>query len=797
MVNELRYDGVPPDLRASACFCLWGYRHRNGKQTKVPYSPATGAKARANDQSTFGGFEDAVRALGRRPQEYDGLGVGLFGDLVGVDIDHCINDSGELSSVAKDIIDSLNSYTEISPSGRGVHVLCRAPGLSYGTADYYTKNSRLGVEIYAAGRTNRYLTLTGDVLRSCGAQERTAELKSVLDRYMRRGGTQPPTHAESTHEEAQVLDDAEVIDRMLSSAKGESIARLWAGELDGYSSQSEADLALCNHLAFWTGKNAEQIDRLFRQSGLMRGKWDRPQSGSTYGAITIERAVRDCTAVWAPGSAVDKREGVMRALGFLRACDAAHNPRYKRDDIGAGYLLADYLKPFARPLARGKAWVVYDGRRWSDSMGEAVVEEAAKDMSRALALYASELPDCEMKDYLDWAGKWTQRAKRKIYIQDAASPHVVSRGEFDRDPWLLNLNNGTLDLRTMELHGHDPDDLITHLAPVDYDPDAVCERWERFIGEIMEPGDAESKSDDGQRTGQEKALFLQRFFGYCLSGDTRAEAFLIMYGPTSRNGKSVFVETIQTLMGDYGKVINADTLLLSRARDGSGPSEDIARLNGTRMASVGEIPQGAKLDAARMKSLTGGDSVNARFLGENSFDFTPQFKLVLHTTHLPQCSDLSVFDSERALVLPFSRHFEPHEQDRTLKSEFSKPDNLSGVLNWLIAGLMEYKRIGLFPPTPVIGATREYRKDSDKIARFIEDVLEVSTDGEERTAYVYDVYKEWCRENGQYPESSKSFLRGLERAGLRIARARPKCGPGEKTTLLFGYRVSSSYLTAA
>ena len=212
MVNEHRYDGVPPDLRASACFCLWGYRRRNGKQTKVPYSPATGAKARANDQSTFGGFEDAVRALGRRPQEYDGLGVGLFGDLVGVDIDHCINDSGELSSVAKDIIDSLNSYTEISPSGRGVHVLCRAPGLSYGTADYYTKNSRLGVEIYAAGRTNRYLTLTGDVLRSCGAQERTAELKSVLDRYMRRGGTQPPTHAESTHEEAQVLDDAEVID---------------------------------------------------------------------------------------------------------------------------------------------------------------------------------------------------------------------------------------------------------------------------------------------------------------------------------------------------------------------------------------------------------------------------------------------------------------------------------------------------------------------------------------------------------------------------------------------------------
>ena len=793
MVNECRnYDKVPLSLRDTAQFCVWGYRTRNGKQTKIPYTPVTGEKARTNDQSTFGSFASAVRAVELCPQEYSGIGVGIFGDLVGVDIDHCIDDCGVLTSAAKDIIERLDSYTEISPSGHGIHILCYAPGLNYDTATYYTKNSSAGIEVYAASMTSRYLTLTGDVLHGCEVQERREELRSLLEIYMRRNETVMPGPREYANEENYEIEDSDVMSRMLSSSKGESIARLWGGDSEGYASQSEADLALCNHLAFWTGKNQEQMDRLFRMSGLMRDKWDRAQSGSTYGAITIARAVTDCIAVWTPGGIECKRGGISRALEFLKNNDAAHNPRYQRDDIGAGYLLADYLKPFARPIGRGKTWMVYDGRRWSDAAGDAAVEEAAKDMSRALARYASELPESEMKEYLSWAGKWTQRAKRKLYIQDASSAHVVSRGDFDRDLWLLNLNNGTLDLRTMTLHEHNPDDLITHLAPVNYDPDAVCERWERFVEEIMAPCDG-----DNQGAALEKARFLQRFSGYCLSGDTRAEAFLVMYGPTSRNGKSVFVETEQALMGDYSKVINADTLLQSRSRDGSGPSEDIARLNGTRMASVGEIPQGAKLDAARMKSLTGGDTVNARFLGENSFDFKPQFKLVLHTNYLPQCSDLSVFNSGRALVLPFSRHFEPHEQDRTLKTEFRKPENLSGILNWMLAGLAEYTKIGLAPPEQVIEATREYRKDSDKVARFIEDALEPNPDGEERTAYVYALYKEWCRDNGQYAESSKNFLRGLERAGMRIEKARPKTGVCGVTTLLRGQSIRASYLTVA
>ena len=185
--------------------------------------------------------------------------------------------------------------------------------------------------------------------------------------------------------------------------------------------------------------------------------------------------------------------------------------------------------------------------------------------------------------------------------------------------------------------------------------------------------------------------FLQRYLGYCLSGDTREESFLVMYGPTSRNGKSVCVEVIRSVLGDYSKTAQAETLMVSGRKDGRGPSEDVARLAGARMVSVAELPQGGKMDASVVKQLTGRDSVTARFLGQNSFEYVPQFKLLLHTNHLPQCSDLSVFDSGRVLVLPFSRHFEEWEQDKGLKDEFRKPENLSAVLNWLLKGLADYR----------------------------------------------------------------------------------------------------------
>lgn len=798
----MSYERVPAYLRETGKFCLWKYEDRAGKRTKVPYSP-NGGMASTNKPNTFSDFGRAEAVLNRRPGKYYGLGVGLFDDLVGVDIDHCV-EGGRLSSLAQDIVKRVGSYAEFSPSGTGVHILCRAPGLAVDKGRYYTKNPQNGVEVYAAGYTNRFLTLTGNALNDEDLNERTWEIADLLERYMRRDSPSvavAEAEAEDSDADAALLDDAEVIDRMLSSTNGKVIAALWAGEwAENYSSQSEADMALCNHLAFWTGKDAAQMGRLFRESGLYREKWDRAQSGSTYGAITIERAIRDCKEVWSPdyrsAGVVERNSGVEQALEFLRTVDAFHNPRYTPDDIGSGYLLADYLRPFARPTPESKGWKVYDGKRWKTDVGGIVVSGAARDLSRALAVYSAELQDKEMQLCLNWSARWARSNNRKTYIQEAASVHPVSESDFDQDKWLLNLNNGTLDLRTETLRPHDPDDLITKLAPVEYDPTAVCHRWDSFIREIMEPGDGEEVGSGTEKAQarEQKSQFLQRYLGYCLSGDTREESFLVMYGPTSRNGKSVCVEVVRAVLGDYARTAQAETLMVSNRKDGRGPSEDVARLAGARMVSVGELPQGGKLDASVVKQLTGRDSVTARYLGQNSFEYIPQFKLLLHTNHLPQCSDLSVFDSGRVLVLPFSRHFEEWEQDKGLKDEFRKPENLSAVLNWLLRGLAEYRDNGLAPPAAVRAAVSSYRKDSDKIARFVDDALSENIEAEVRTSLVYDAYRTWCRCNGHLVESNQTFLRGLERAGLSTKKKRPRDNSCGVTTVLLGYEIDLEYV---
>ena len=164
----MAYDNIPQDLRDTARWCCWGYRNKDGRQTKIPYNPRTGAKARSNDPETFGSFQEATAAVRRRPDKYYGVGVGLFGDLVGIDIDHCVSKGGELTALAQEIVEKVGCYAEKSPSGSGIHIYCRAADFQPDKERYYTKNPENSVEVYVAGCTNRYLTVTGDAINNEG-----------------------------------------------------------------------------------------------------------------------------------------------------------------------------------------------------------------------------------------------------------------------------------------------------------------------------------------------------------------------------------------------------------------------------------------------------------------------------------------------------------------------------------------------------------------------------------------------------------------------------------------------------
>ena len=327
-------DNLPAQLREHGLFCCWRYETRPGsdKPTKVPYNPRTGGGAQSTNPQTFTPLAAALGAL--EGGGYDGVGVGVFGSLGAVDIDHCIDENGAWTDLAADICRTMGAYTEYSPSGHGLRILFTVPdGFQYDKARYYINNQKLGLEVYIAGATQKYVTVTGNTFTpGLDLEERGEQLAAVMEKYMvrPRAKEQPPAPLDWNAEigGAADLDDLSLIERAKRSKNGAAFEALWAGDITGYKSHSEADVALCNALAWWTGGDAERVDRLFRQSGLMRKKWDRPQSGSTYGALTIQNAVSTAQGDYDP---------------------TVQRPTAKQDFAGAG-LPAPY-EPFEPPNA--------------------------------------------------------------------------------------------------------------------------------------------------------------------------------------------------------------------------------------------------------------------------------------------------------------------------------------------------------------------------------------------------------------------------------------------------------------
>lgn len=778
---NVQVENLPQTLREKGLFCCWRYENRQGteKATKVPYNPRTGGGAQSTNPGTFAPLAVALKAAENK--QYDGIGVGVFNGLGAIDIDHCMSDDGELSKMAFDVLQTMQTYTEYSPSGRGLRILFTVPeNFHYDKSKYYINNQSAGLEVYIAGATQKYVTVTGDSLtHELDLQERGEQLQAVLERYMIRPQRTAAAPA-ATLTTPVDLDDLTLIEKAKQSRNGNTFTALWNGDISGYKSHSEVDLALCNALAFWTNKDANRIDKLFRQSGLMREKWDRRQSGSTYGALTVQSAVASNHAGYNPQTYFQRQTEKITAITpngprTLADLQPDRNSRYGWHDLGNGNLFSDWFQNVARYVPERKKWFIYNGRVWEPDTGNLRAMELCKKLADDLAVYALSIQDEKRRtDYLDFVRHWQRRNYRETILKDAASVYPVSLSEFDKDPFLFNCLNGPLDLRTGDFRSHSPADMLSKLSGVTYDPNAKCERWNQHINEVMEGT-------------QNKALFLQKAMGYGLTGDTRHECFFILYGPTSRNGKGVTMETYMNLMGDYGRAARPDTIAQKQTSSGSGPSEDIARLAGARVVNISEPDKKMVLSAALVKTLTGNDKITARFLNENSFEFRPQFKLFINTNHLPTCTDVTLFSSDRVKIIPFERHFSEDERDASLKTELARPENLSGILNWCFEGLRMMEETGFDAPEEVQEATNEYRESSDKIGRFVHEEMERDALAETRTSEAYTRYTEWCGKNGLYPENANNFKSYLANT-VTVKKKRPSTGGGA-TPLILGYRL--------
>jgi len=437
--------------------------------------------------------------------------------------------------------------------------------------------------------------------------------------------------------------------------------------------------------------------------------------------------------------------------------DPMNHPQFRNtDETTAGRLFAEVFRPVLRFNASRKAWASYDGIKWELEYSSLNAELCAQQLARALELYAvlnkSPEPSGNELNYQKFAMRLGERQKRLRMIDDAKPHLMVSESDFDADPDLLNLQNCVLNLRTGKQIPHYSEFLLSKVCNASYDPEADPAAWEKFISEIMQ-GDPE------------KIEYLQRVLSYGMLGTNTEDTFFMFYGSSTRNGKSTLIETISYLLGDYAEALPPEALA-QKQRDASRPNEEIARLRGIRFVRMSEPSKRMIFDVALLKNLTGGDRLTCRHMYGHAFSYYPVFKVYINTNYLPLVNDDTLFSSDRCQLLTFDRHFTKEEQNQNLKEIFRKPENLSAVLNWLLAGLDRYKVRGLDPVQAVEEATKEYREESDKLQKFIDECLEFAPGRNVKVKFVYQAYSRWCNESGYGTENKNNFIQDLKAKGI-------------------------------
>lgn len=474
---------------------------------------------------------------------------------------------------------------------------------------------------------------------------------------------------------------------------------------------------------------------------------------------------------WGAVEVVDVIEEMFEcAFAYQRKECVEEHVRYPLNDIGIGNLFADMFKDNLRFVKDRNQWYTYDGGKWGPESDEAI--EFCKDLVLLLKNYVDrhyKTDDSATKKIKSVVEKWLSLQSQKMILKEASSVESikVSSTDFDKDKFLLNCRNCTLDLsqigenRKIICRKHRPDDLLSKIANVEYNSEINSQEWRNFMRKVMS-GD------------KDKGRLLQQAMGYALTGDTRFECFFILYGPTSRNGKGTTMETFLDLMGDYGRTVSPDTITQKQTANGSGPSEDLARLSGARFVNISEPDENMKLSSALIKTMTGGNQMVVRYLFENSFEDKPSYKIFIDTNYLPTITDPAIFKSGRIKVIPYNEHFEDGEQDKDLKEKLKSTNNKSGILNWCLDGLFTLMKDRHFVESVAVKESiRRYHEESDTVSGFIRDCLEKCPGSVISTKETYEQYVKWCTENSFTPDKQAGFSKKMESYAVKDRKRIP------------------------
>ena len=412
-------------------------------------------------------------------------------------------------------------------------------------------------------------------------------------------------------------------------------------------------------------------------------------------------------------------------------------------------------------------WLVWDGRRWSTEAYAEVIQRAGATLralyqeATALSQQADAEPDDAVRKQLSILTgamhKWARQSESRGHLESmvklgiSQASIVIKPTQLDVEPWLFNCLSGTVDLRTGELLPHNRDHLITKLAPTEYDPSAECPQWLAFLDRVM--------------AGNQALIdFLQRAVGYSLTGVIREHCLFVLYG-TGRNGKSTFLNTFLSLMGDYAHKAPPDLLML---RQGETHPTERALLHGIRFAPVIETREGRRLDEVMLKELTGGDMVVARRMREDFWQFSPTHHLWVATNHKPiiRGTDWGVWSRFR--LVPFLVTIEMAEQDPSLADKLKS--EWPGILAWGVRGSLPWQSDGLMEPPEVWRATSAYRDEMDTLGGFLAERTELLENARCTAKTLYESYQAWAKANGERTITKTAFGLTLQERGFLPGR---------------------------
>ncbi len=394
-------------------------------------------------------------------------------------------------------------------------------------------------------------------------------------------------------------------------------------------------------------------------------------------------------------------------------------------------------------------WFVWDGKRWvRDDNG--AISGLAKQM--VLTCYSS-LAGVADQGFREKVFKHLVKSEsakgiaNMLTLAESELGISIGVGQLDQDQFLFNVLNGTLNLRTGELQEHRRGDHITRLAPVNFDPQANCHRFDRFLGEVFE-------------SNQNLIRFVQQYFGYSLTGGTTEQCFAIFYG-CGANGKSTLVKTIQRILGDYASQCGIETFL---TKHNGGIPNDLARLHSARAVFAAESEDGQRLAESLVKQLTGGDLILARFLHREFFEFEPRFKLILSTNHKPTIRGTDQAIWRRIRLVPFNVAFPPERQDRGLLETLWQ--EREGIFAWMVRGLQDLQANGLIIPAEVADATQDYREDQDVIGQFLDECVYETMISALPCKKLYRIYVWWAKKQGEYAHNNRRFQAAMTERGI-------------------------------